>query len=261
MCSPKIYGSNSCKRPKRTPLKNNHDENMVIGAVFSVVVTVTVTVTVAWPFPTAAFSSTGTPIGAYVMPAPSALDVDVFVTVASVGCGLSALADGGVAEDCVAGVETSGEPELEACALFSLSGAGELCGAVTTANNAFGIETDGVASAAVVSGVDRVASELGGLVKGLESWTCWTVAIPAGTEEVSATFWLWMFGCAVREEVTGCTGFCALTLCVAWLKSPSACNISVCCEATATGAAVEDDEPASILAASLGTMHCTIIPV
>ena len=132
---------------------------------------------------------------------------------------------------------------------------------MTTANNAFGIEIDGVASAAVASGVDGVASELGDLFKGLESWTCWTAAIPASTEDVGATFWLWMVGCAEREEVTGCTGFCALTLCVAWLKSSSACNISFCCEATATGVAVEDDEPASILAASLGTMHCTIIPV
>ena len=244
MASPKIYESNSSETPKRTPLRSIHEEIMVNGAVFSVVVTVTVTVTVAWPFPTAAFSFTGTPIGAYVMPALSALDVDVFVTVATAGWGLSVLEDGGVAEDCIAGDETSGEG---------------LWGAVTTANNAFGIEIDEVASTAVVSDVDGVA--LGDSFKGLESWTCWTVAIPAGIEEIGATFWLWMVGCAEREEVTGCTGFCALTLCVAWLKSPSACNISVCCETTATGAAVEDDEPASILAASLGTMHCTIIPV
>ena len=246
MASPKIYESNSSETPKRTPLRSIHEEIMVTGAVFSVVVTVTVTVTVAWPFPTAAFSFTGTPIGAYVMPALSALDVDVFVKVASADWGLSVLADGGVAEDCIAGAETSGEG---------------LWGAVTTANNAFGIEIDGVASAAVVSGVDGVASDLGDSSKGLESWTCWTVVIPAGTEEVDATSWLWMVGCAEREEVTDCTGFCALTLCVAWLKSPSACNISVCCEATATGAAVEDAEPASILAASLGTMHCIMIPV
>ena len=41
------------------------------------------------------------------MPAPSALDVDVLVTVASVGWGLSVLADGGVAA------------AFEACAVFS----------------------------------------------------------------------------------------------------------------------------------------------
>ena len=259
--------TNSSKTPKRAPLKSNHDEITVKGAVFSVVVTVTVTVTVAWLFPTAAFSFTGTPMGEYVMPAPSALDVDVLVTPASVSWGLSVLADGGVAEDCIAGVEISGEDceawglGNEPCALFSLGGARSFWGAVTTANNAFGIEIVGVASAAVVSGPDVVASDLRDLFTGLELCTCWAVAVTVGTEGVGAISWLWMVACAEREEVTGCTGFGAMTLCVAWLRSPSACNICAGCEVTATGAVVEDDRPANILAVSPRTMHCTTTPV
>lgn len=177
MSSPRIYESNPSETPKRTPLSSIHEEIMVTGAVFSVVVTVTVTVTVAWPFPTAAFSFTGTPIGAYVMLALSALDIDVFATIASVAWVLSVLADGGVAEGCIAGDETSGE----GCGAWA---------AVTTANNGFGMKNDGVTLAAIVSGVDGAASDVGDSFKGLGSWTCWTAAIPAGTEEVGATFWL-----------------------------------------------------------------------
>lgn len=217
-----------------------------MGGLLSVVVTVTVTVTVAWPFSMAAFSFTGTPIGAYVVPALSALDVDVLVTLASVGWGLSVAADEGV---------------TEACALFSLGGTRSFWGAVTTANKAFGIESVELASAAVVSGVDGVASELGDLSNGLESWTSWTAAVTVGNEEVGAIFGLWMVGCAAREEVIGCAGSWAPTLCEAWLKSPSACNSWAGCEVTAIEAVVEDDEPASILSASLRTMHCTTIPV
>lgn len=100
---------NSFKTPKCMPLRSNHEAIIVTGAVFSVVVTVTVTVTVAGLFPTATFSFTGAPIGANVMAAPSALDVDVLETPASTSCRLSGLACGDITEDCVTGVEISGE--------------------------------------------------------------------------------------------------------------------------------------------------------
>ena len=96
------------KTLKRMPLRSNHEAVIITGAGFSVVVTVTVTVTVAWPFPTAAFSFIGTPIGANVVLAPSALDIDVLVTLSSVGWRPSGLTSGDVVEDCVIGVEISG---------------------------------------------------------------------------------------------------------------------------------------------------------
>lgn len=52
--------------------------------------------------------------------------------------------------------------------LVSLDEAGLFPGAVTTANNACGIDR----TAAVVEGIDGEVSDIGGLLKGLESWTC-----------------------------------------------------------------------------------------
>lgn len=80
---------------------------------------------------------------------------------------------------------------------------------------------------------------------------------PEGAGDIA---WLWMVVCTEEEDVMGRTGFCALTLCVAWLKSPSACNIWAGCEVMATMPAVEGDGPASILEASLGIAHCTTTP-
>lgn len=64
-----------------------------------------------------------------------------------------------------------------------------------------------------------------------------------------------------EEDVTGWMELCVLALCVVWLRPPSACETWAAGEVTATGAAVEDDRPASTLYASLGTAHCTTIPV
>lgn len=99
---------NSSKTPRCMPLRSNYEEIMVTGAGFSVVVTVTVTVTVAWPLPAPTFSFTCGPIGAVVMPALSALVVDVLVILASVGWRLSGLPVGDWEEDCTTGVEISG---------------------------------------------------------------------------------------------------------------------------------------------------------
>ena len=52
-----------------------------------------------------------------------------------------------------------------------------------------------------------------------------------------------------------------VTLGVTLLRLPSACEVWAGCEVTATGPAVDDDRPASLLYASLGTAHCTTTPV
>ena len=79
--------------------------------------------------------------------------------------------------------------------------------------------------------------------------------------DADATVWLWMVACAKREDVTGCaafcTGFCALTLCVAWLRTVPAWSG---CDVMAEETVVEEDRPASMLYASLGTAHCTTTP-
>ena len=142
---------------------------MVTGGMLSVVVTVTVTVTVAWPIPAASFSFTGTPIGADVMPASSVsdVDVDVVVALAPVKVGLSPLVDEDIAEV----VETSGEVD-DVCALFPSGVIWSFSGAVTTANNAFGIEGVGFESVVVVRVADGVAYATGELFNGLASLTC-----------------------------------------------------------------------------------------
>ena len=145
------------------PLRSNYEEIMVTAAGLSV--TVTVTVTVACVFPAATFSLTGTPVGAYMMLAPPALDADVLVTLASLNWRLSRSACGDIAEGCMTGVGISDwvcdawEIGIEAW-LFSV--------AVTTANNADGIET----RSAVVDGTDGELSNLGELFREFEPWTC-----------------------------------------------------------------------------------------
>ena len=69
----------------------------------------------------------------------------------------------------MAGVKISGELGNEACALFPLDETRSFTDAVTTANNAFGTETIGFASVAVVVDADGAASDFGELFKGLES--------------------------------------------------------------------------------------------
>ena len=95
----------------------------------------------------------------------------------------------------------------------------------------------------------------------LEPWFCDSVAVTASTVAVGAVVWLWVIVCAAEDDVTGCTRLCTLRLGIAWLRLPPTCNLWAGCEVTAEGLAVEDDRPASILYASLGTAHCTTIPV
>ena len=75
--------------------------------------------------------------------------------------------------------------------------------------------------------------------------------------EDSARVWLGMIACGEGEESTGCAGFCALTLGVAWLRTVTAWSG---CEVRAEATTVEDVRPASILYASLGTAHWTTTP-
>lgn len=94
------------------------------------------------------------------MVAPSVLDVDVLALLPSAAWGLSVSACGDIAEDILIGVCDVWEVVTELCLLISLVEVGSLSGAVTTANNAFGI----VSTAGLVDDTDDEVSAVGELV-------------------------------------------------------------------------------------------------
>lgn len=122
------------------------------------------------------------------MVAPSVLDVDVLALLPSAAGGLSGSAGGDIAEDILIGVCDVCEVVTEPCLLISLVEVGSLSGPVTTANNAFGIDSTAgveddtddevsdveelVKTAGVVDDADDEVTNVRELVKRLRSLVC-----------------------------------------------------------------------------------------